>query len=156
MHFNRKGKNQADDESSRNDISSQYSDYNTNNIRIGGNQLLGRSPISNNTRRQDLDKSHHESGPEIMYIDPNQNDRRNPMMNYSDANSIGFTNSRSPIHNELDQLNYRNSVLANVKKEVGNNRDGNFIANSSIPINFDLDRERSNNVIKLDDQYSNY
>lgn len=158
MYINKKGKNQVDDnESSRVDSSSMLSENNTNinnTIKIG-TQQQGRSPTNINRKQQDLDKSTLENGPEIMYIDCDENDRRNPMMDYPDGRQTAkaFGNGRSEAESANTDLNNnsRNSVLTNVRNDVGTNKDGNRIANKTIPLNFDPEREKSPKVINLDD-----
>jgi len=161
MYINKKGKNQPNEEASRLDNSSSYSEPNNtgNKMRVGGNQQLGRSPIIQTKR--DLDKSTSENGPEIMYIDNDQNDRRNPMMDYSNGRKTGTNFSQGGQFAAQEQTanadfasNYRNSVLTNVRNEVETtNKQGNKIVNKAIiPLNFDPEREKSQKVINLEEQ----
>jgi len=151
MYYNKRGNIPKHDDSQL-DNSSVYSETNPN-IRVGGNSNMGRSPTNTNRRGQDFDKSTGDNDPEIMLIDNNQNDRRNPMMNYSNGRQTDNrnNNSRSPITGN-NPPNYRGSVLANARNDVAMDKDGN----SSIPINFDAERQRSPKVINLDDTASNY
>ena len=157
MYINKKGKNQTNEDASRVENPSTYSEPNNagNSIKIGGNQPLGRSPTNGTRKLQDFDKSTLDNGPEIMYIDCDQKDRRNPMMDYSDgrqtANAFGNGRLGRDSSNTDFGSNYRNSVLTNVRNEVGTNKDGNKIANKSIPLKFYPEREKSPKVINLDD-----
>ena len=115
MNFSKRGgKN-------NNENSSQYQadDNNSNSSRprnVIQASVSGRSPTNVN-RNREMDKSTHESGPEIQYID-NDYDRRNPMMDMKRSTENNFMN-QGERGGGAQNVN-RSSILTNLKNDVEN------------------------------------
>lgn len=151
MYINKKGKNQAEKAASQQeDKTSNFSEVHQNRIRLRTNPSLALSPKQINQNQKNVEKEKQqnaESGPEIMYIDYNQTDRRNPMMDYTDARRC-----RELTDNEnLQGRNYPNSILTNIRKDIGSlEREGNSLANKQLPNKFDFEPEKhAQTVISL-------
>jgi len=172
MFINKKGKNQGEEVNSSTEKSSNFSGPKNSNLNNQSSTKTNKNTkffeeekrhgkISQDLTSKpiDLEKSTLESGPEIMLIESVQSDRRNAMMNYKDGrqikNKFNHNISQTDFSNKTSSI-HKNSVLTNIRKEVGSYNEGSLIVNSSIPLIFDLEREKSPKVINLDDQSSLY